>query len=144
MAGGALPETVNAVADRNMFTILVDLFLGRDVPLAPLRLSGAVSHSLLAAAETTTVRDDLAPGWFDPFLDRLHSGWARLEPGSHVDAMRGNFDRFGMIRAVDTDPVRAEETCAAVKADIERCLGIPLAPEAGRRSPPPAGPARGL
>lgn len=142
MAGGALPETVNAVADQDMFAILVDLFLGRDVPLAPLRLSGAVSHSLLAAAETATVRDDLTPDWFDPFLDRLHSGWARLEPGSRVDAMRGNFDRFGMIRAVDTDPARAEETCSAVKADIERFLGISLVPEAGHRSPLPDVPAR--
>ncbi|MFJ4641546.1 acetyl-CoA carboxylase biotin carboxylase subunit family protein [Streptomyces hygroscopicus] len=142
MAGGALPETVNAVADQDMFAILIDLFLGQGAPLAPLRLNAAVSHSLLAAAETTTVRGDLAPGWFDPFLDRLHSGWVRLEPGSRVNVMRGNFDRFGMIRAVDADPVRAEESCAAVKADIERCLGIPLVPEAGHRSPWPSGPVR--
>ncbi|MGW0711555.1 ATP-grasp domain-containing protein [Streptomyces sp. NPDC002643] len=141
MAGGALPETVNAVADQDMFAILVDLFLGGDTPVAPLRLSGSASHSLLAAAETSVVRDDLAPGWFDPFLERLHSGWARLEPGGRVDAMRGNFDRFGMIRAVDTDPARAAETCAAVKADIERFLGIPLVREAGHRSPSPAVPA---
>jgi biotin carboxylase len=133
MAGGALPETVNAVADRDMFAILVDLFLGHGAPPAPLGLSGAVSHSLLGAAETTTVREDLPPGWFDPFLARLHSGWERLVPGGRVDAMRGNFDRFGMIRAVGGDPARARESCTSVKADIERYLGIPLVPEASHR-----------
>jgi biotin carboxylase len=133
MAGGALPETVNAVADQDMFAILVDLFLGQDAPPAPLRLSSSTSHSLLGAAETTIVRDDLAPGWFDPFLARLHSGWERLEPGGRVNAMRGNFDRFGMIRAVGADPARAHESCASVKADIERYLGIPLMPEAKHR-----------
>jgi biotin carboxylase len=142
MAGGALPETVNAVAEQDMFAILIDLFLGHDAPRAPLWLSGAVSHSLLAAAATTTVRDDLPPGWLDPFLDRLHSGWGRLEPGSRVDAMRGNFDRFGMIRAVAAEPARAEATCAAVKADIEHLLGFPLAPEARHRTPFSAGPVR--
>jgi len=75
------------------------------------------------------VRSDLAPGWFDPYLARLHSGWERLEPGGRVNAMRGNFDRFGMIRAVGADPAAAHGFCASVKADIERHLHIPLLPE---------------
>jgi hypothetical protein len=43
--------------------------------------------------------------------------------------MRGNFDRFGMIRAVGADPVSAHGFCASVKADIERLLNISLLPE---------------
>jgi hypothetical protein len=135
MAGGALPETVNAVADRDMFTILVDIFAGGDAPPAPLGLGGAASHSVLGAAETSKVRGDLAPDWFDPFLARLHSGWERLEPGGYVDAMRGNFDRFGMIRAVGAGPRAAQDSCTSVKQEIEHHLGIPLLAEAEHSSP---------
>jgi biotin carboxylase len=129
MAGGALPETVNAVAGRNMFEILVDLYLGQPVPPGPLRLDGAASHSVLGAAAESTVRPDLPADWFAGFLDRLHSGWVRAEPGSRLLAMRGNFDRFGMIRAVAFDAQGAREACNAVKADIERALDVCLVPE---------------
>jgi biotin carboxylase len=129
MAGGALPETVNAVADRNMFEILVDLYAGSPVPPAPLRFDGAASHSVLGAAEPGAVREDLPADWFAAFDDRLHSGWARVEPGGRLIAMQGNFDRFGMIRAVAENADAARAACVAVKKDIERELRIPLVPE---------------
>ena len=129
MAGGALPETINAVAERDMFEILVDLYLGQPAPPRPLRLRGAASHSVLGAAAAAAVRHDLAADWFAGFLDRLHSGWAQAAPGGHLPAMRGNFDRFGMIRAVAADPAAAQQVCATVKADIERALDVPLAEE---------------
>ncbi|WP_431928011.1 ATP-grasp domain-containing protein [Micromonospora wenchangensis] len=127
IAGGALPETINAVADADMFGILVDLHLGRPAPARPLRLTGAASHSVLGARSGGTVRPDLPPDWFKTHLDGLHSGWAQAAPGRALPVMRGNFDRFGIIRVVADDPATARDRCAAVKADIERELGVPLA-----------------
>ena len=133
IAGGSLPETVNAVADRDMFAILVDLFTGRPVPSEPLRLKAACSHSVLAAADDAMVRADLAPDWFDTFRDRVHSGYAGLKPGGPVRRMRGNFDRFGMFRVVQEDTAAAEAYSVAVKADMERVIGLPLAWEQTQR-----------
>ncbi|MFI5661926.1 acetyl-CoA carboxylase biotin carboxylase subunit family protein [Streptomyces sp. NPDC051684] len=135
MAGGALPETVNAVADRNMFEILVDLYAGEAAPPEPLRLDGAASHSVLGAATPAAVSEDLPPDWFRAFEDRLHSGWAHVEPGGILIAMQGNFDRFGMIRAVAENADAARAACGAVKTDIERELGVPLVAENTSRLP---------
>jgi len=130
IAGGALPETINAAADQNMFEVLVNLFTGQPVP-APLRFTGAASHSVLGAATPGTVRADLPADWFAEVHDKIHSGWVRAEPGTRLDVMRGNFDRFGMIRVVAPDADEAKSRCLEVKRTVERKLGIPLIREAG-------------
>ncbi|WP_028927618.1 ATP-grasp domain-containing protein [Pseudonocardia acaciae] len=129
MAGGSLPETINAVSRRDIFGLLVDLFLGHPAPAGPLTLDAAASHSLLAAASARTIRPDLPPHWFDAYLARVHSGWVRVAGGDRVDVMRGNFDTFGVIRTVAADAERAQACCAAVKGDVERELGVPLLAE---------------
>lgn len=129
LTGGSLPDSINAVADRDVFALLVDLFAGTPTELRPLRLHAAASHSFLAAAQDSTAPADLSARWFESHLSRLHSGWAHLEPGAPVPAMRVNFDSFGMLRAVDRDAHRADARCAEVKDDIERVLGFRLEPE---------------
>jgi biotin carboxylase len=126
ITGGSLPDTINTVADADIFAILVDLFAGVPVPLRPLRLTGAASHSFLAAARPARLPDDLSPDWFDEFRSAVHSGWVHVGPGDAVKEMKGNFDSFGMIRAVAAEPVAAEAACARVKEAIERGLGFPL------------------
>ncbi|MYS21746.1 ATP-grasp domain-containing protein, partial [Streptomyces sp. DvalAA-14] len=101
LTGGSLPDTINAVADQDMFALLVDVFLGGRLPDGPLRLRAAASHSFLAAAAPARIPDALAPDWFAPHLARLHSGHSRIRPGDAVPPMRTNFDSFGMLRAVD-------------------------------------------
>ena len=129
LTGGSLPDSINAVADRDVFEILVDLFAGGSLPQHPLRLHAAASHSFLAAAEDSYAPTHLPEQWFDAFMPRLHSGWAHLEAGERAPQMRVNFDSFGMIRVVDQDAARAEAVCAEVKADIGATLGFRLAPE---------------
>jgi biotin carboxylase len=132
LTGGSLPDTINAVADRDVFALLVDLFLGAPAPDAPLRLSAAASHSFLAAAEDSRAPADLPPDWFAPHLARVHSGHAHLTAGDPAPAMRVNFDSFGMLRAVEPDACRAEARCLEVKAGVERALGFALVAEAPR------------
>jgi biotin carboxylase len=128
ITGGALPDSISAVADRNLFEILVDLFLGEPAP-SPLRLSAAASHSFLVAADSSIVREDLPADWFEEFRSRIHSGHASVAAGARVERMRGNFDSFGMIRTVAPDGSTADQQCAAVRRDIERKLGFRLVPE---------------
>lgn len=133
LTGGSLPDTINAVADQDVFALLVDLFLGAPAPPEPLRLRAAASHSFLAAARDSRVPGDLQAGWFDAFLPRVHSGWAHLSAGDTAPRMKVNFDSFGMLRVVDRDAARAEALCAEVKADIARTLGFDLQPEDVRK-----------
>lgn len=133
LAGGGLPDTISAAVGHDMFGTLVDIHAGRPAPALPWNAPVAASHSLLAAATAATVREDLPDAWFDPFLARAHSGWVRLAAGDRVRAMQGNFDSFGMVRAVGADGTQAEELCTAVKGDVERELGIPLMPENTRK-----------
>ncbi|MGH9061611.1 MAG: ATP-grasp domain-containing protein [Acidimicrobiales bacterium] len=133
MAGGGLPDTINAATGRNIFGVLVDLFAGAPAPPGPFPIVGAASHSLLAAAVSTELRADLAPDWFAGFRDRVHSGWVRVGAGSEVKAMHGNFDTFGLIRTLEADIATAEARCTRVKADIGRALGIPLVGENVRK-----------
>lgn len=126
ITGGSLPDTINAVAEADVFAILVDLFAGHPVPPHPLRLTGAASHSFLAAERDAVLPDDLPANWFDEFRTTVHSGYAHVSRGDAVRQMRGNFDSFGMLRAVAADPRAAEELCVAAKQAVERRLGIPL------------------
>ncbi|CAM5607374.1 hypothetical protein SGLAM104S_04836 [Streptomyces glaucescens] len=61
LTGGALPDSIDAVADRDIFALLVDLHLGTGEPLRPLRLEAAASHTFLAAAENCTGARRSAP-----------------------------------------------------------------------------------
>jgi len=126
ITGGALPDTINTVADLDVFAILVDLFADRPMPLRPLRLSGAASHSFLAAARPARLPEHLSPDWFTRFEAVVHSGWAHVGPGDMVQQMKGNFDSFGMIRTIAAAPALAETACAEVKVAIESLIGIPL------------------
>jgi biotin carboxylase len=134
IAGGSLPETVNATGSHDVFATLVDVLVGGRVPAEPPAALRAVSHSVLAAAEPSSVRGDLRPDWFEAFSARIHSGWARAAAGDRLPAMRGNFDRFGMIRVAAADPVAARRECLAVKRDIERELGFALAADSDDKS----------
>lgn len=134
VAGGGLPQTIGAVADRDVFALLVDIFVGNDHRPTPLTVSGACSHSVLGALAATTVRDDVPEEWFDDFTARIHSGWTRVGPGAPVKSMRGNFDNFGLIRAVGVDPAEAEGLCRTVKADMSATLGVALVDEERRHA----------
>lgn len=132
ISGGSLPDTVRLATGGNIFEIVVDLFLGRPVPARPLPVGKAVNHLFLASAVDATVRADLPADWFEEFRPRIHSGWTRVGAGDRVSLMKGNFDPFGMIRVVADDVAVAQAECAAVRADIEQTLGIPLTPLAPR------------
>ncbi|MFE0098746.1 acetyl-CoA carboxylase biotin carboxylase subunit family protein [Streptomyces sp. NPDC059009] len=132
ISGGSLPDSVRLATDRSLFEILVDLFLGAPTPSGPLPWRRAASHTFLAAAHDTVVPADLAADWFEEFRPRLHSGFSRAVPGGRLRAMNGNFDPFGLIRVLDTDPDRAAEECARVRGDIEKRLGFPLTAVAER------------
>ena len=133
IAGGGLPQTIGAVADREPFAVLVDIYAGDDEPPAPLAISSACSHSVLGAVAATTVRDDVTEDWLEEFTGRIHSGWTRVGPGSRVPEMRGNFDPLGLIRTVGLDPAEAEGLCQTVKADVSERLGVALIDEVGNR-----------
>jgi biotin carboxylase len=136
ISGGSLPDSVRMATDHNVFEILVDLFLGAPAPELPLPWRRAASHTFLAAAQDTVVPHDLPADWFEEFRPRLHSGWSRAEPGAQLRAMNGNFDTFGMIRAVGDDADRAAEEVAAVRRDIEKRLGFGLTAVAESRGTP--------
>ncbi|MEW2129031.1 ATP-grasp domain-containing protein [Streptomyces sp. NPDC005435] len=140
ISGGSLPDSVRMATGRNIFEILVDLFLGAPVPEGPLPWRRAASHTFLAAARDTVVPEELPADWFEEFRPRLHSGWSRAEPGARLREMKGNFDVFGMIRVVGADAGAADAECAAVRRDIEKRLGFPLTAVAGQ--PADAAPAR--
>ncbi|MFD5000040.1 ATP-grasp domain-containing protein [Streptomyces buecherae] len=137
LTGGSLPDTISAVAEVDIFALLVDLFLGRPLPDGPLPLEGSASHSFLAASQKSTVPAHLPDDWVAPFLARLHSGYAQVRAGDVVPPTRPNFDSFGMLRALAPTPAEAEAACSAVKADIERLFGFPLLAER-TRTPTPA------
>ncbi|MER7491182.1 ATP-grasp domain-containing protein [Streptomyces pharetrae] len=141
LTGGALPDSINAVADRDIFALLVDLHLGTGEPLRPLRLEAAASHTFLAAAENCTAPADLSPDWFDAFLPGLHSGWARVTAGQSLPRMTVNFDSFGMVRAVSSDLATADAVCAETRHAVGEALGIPLMTENPSKmfTPQPAG-----
>lgn len=134
IAGGGLPQTIGAVADRDLFAVLVEIFAGDDDRPVPLIISGACSHSVLGAVSATTVRDDVPDDWLDEFTGRIHSGWTRVGPGACVPNMRGNFDPIGLIRAVGLDPAEAEGCCRTVKADVSARLGVALIDEERRQA----------
>ncbi|MER5373358.1 hypothetical protein [Streptomyces sp. NPDC002553] len=94
-----------------------------------LRLRAAASHTFLAAAEDCTAPVDLPPDWFDAFLPRLHSGWARVTAGQPLPRMTVNFDSFGMVRAVGGDLADADAVCARTRHAVGEALGIPLMAE---------------
>lgn len=129
ITGGALPETINAVADINVFDLLVDLYLGTTGPLQPLSITGYGSHSFLAAAQPSVVPAYLPNDWFNIYRAMIHSGYCHAQPGMGVPAMKGNFDSFGMVRVIDPVLTIAEERCAHIKAEVEATLGFRLVPE---------------
>lgn len=131
IAGGAIPDLVEVATGVNLFDVLADVSTGRPAPSEPLPQLTGVSHTFLTAAEDCVVRADLPEDWFEQYRPRIHSGWTRIQAGSRLRKMGGNYDVYGVVRVVAANAQAAEEDCARLVAEIEQNLGVPLSPIAG-------------
>lgn len=135
IAGGTVPEVIRAATDCDLFEVLVDLFAGAPVPDAPFPVRRAASHSFLAVDTEHTVRADLPADWFEDFRPRLHSGSTTIVPGMRLSSMDGNFSTYGVVRVTADGFTAAEEKAAAVRAEIEDLLDLPMVPVAASDGP---------
>jgi len=128
IAGGAIPDLINASTGVNLFELLVRIHTGERLGLGRLASQTYSSHSFIAAEQDCTVREDLPEDWFSPIRAQLHSGVANIKAGQFLQHMEGNFSTYGVIRVSGNSYAEVVETVALKHAAVEQILGVKLVP----------------
>lgn len=128
IAGGSIPDLINAATGVNLFELLVRVHTGERLGLGRLASQIYSSHSFIAVEHDCTVREDLPDDWFSPIKAELHSGTANISAGQFLQHMEGNFSTYGVIRVSGNSYDEVVEKVSIKHAEVEEILGVKLVP----------------
>lgn len=128
IAGGSIPDLINASTGVNLFELLVRLHTGEKIGLGRLACHTFSSHTFIAVEQDCHVRDDLPEDWFEPLRAQLHSGYVSIKAGQVLQRMEGNYGTYGVVRVSGNSYQDVVEKVALRHAEVEQLLGVKLVP----------------